>query len=171
MWQGKCSNQTLWWTIMAHNNRCSWWLYQICIRTFPFNRGTNYFRLMQNFGIYFRKARIWETKWRDKSIMSPVTHNNTFYNIFIIHFQGFQKGFHGPVWDLGAYEQLQIPLGHLKSESCPELYHFSVWFCQDWQEKNKDQVEETDVPAPFEGKFERLHRAVCGRTASIFWNK
>lgn len=126
MWQGKWSNQTLRWAIMAHNTRVSWWLYQMCIRTFPFNRGTNYFPLMQSFGIYFRKARIWEIKWKDKIIMSPVTHNNNFYNIrclnwniLIIHFQGFQKGFQWPSLGAGSIQTAANSIGSLEIWKLP----------------------------------------------------
>lgn len=166
-WQGKCSNQTLLWAIIAHNNRGFWWLYQTCIRRFPFKKGTNYFRLMQSFGVYVRKARNQETKWRDKTIMSPVTHNNVVYkmcclnwNALITDYQGFQHDFQGLSWELVVYKHLQILLYHSKFKSCPELHHCRGWFCWDLQEKNKDGVEGASVPAPSHKTWETTQSSV-----------
>jgi len=166
-WQGKCSNQTLLWAIIAHNNRGFWWLYQTCIRRFPFKRRTNYFSLTQSFGIYVRKAENQESKWRDKTITSPVTHNSVIYHIcclnwnaLVADYQGFQHDFQGLSWVSAVYKHLKILLYHSKFKSCPELHHFKGWFCQDLQKTHKDRVEEAGVPAPSEKAWETTQSSV-----------
>lgn len=81
---------------MAHNNRGSWWLHQMCIGRFPFNRRRNYFSLMRSFGIYIRKARNRETKWRDKAITTSVTHNNVFCNTCCLNWNALITDYWGP---------------------------------------------------------------------------
>lgn len=50
-WQGKCSNQTLLWTIIAHNNRGFWWLYQNMHWKVPFQKTNKLFCF---------NARLWD---------------------------------------------------------------------------------------------------------------
>lgn len=66
---------------------------------------------------YIKKDRNWETKWRGKTIMSPVTQNIVVYNILCLSWdalitdsQGFQHDFLGLPWELLVCKNLQIVL-------------------------------------------------------------
>lgn len=140
----------------------------MCIRRFPFNRRRNYFSLMRSFGIYIRKARNRETKWRDKAIISSVTHNNVFCNTCCLNWNALITDYRGPspvsrAWpgsgSLRAAANSIMSLWRSKAaQNCTTSGRGFVRTCKKKQKLGRGGR----CASSLEGKPERPHRAVCG---------
>lgn len=131
---------------------------------------------MRSFGIYIRKARNRETKWRDKAITTSVTHNNVFCNTCCLNWNALITDYWGPspvsrAWpgfgSLQAAANSIMSFWRLKAaQNCTTSGRGFVRTCKK-ERKKKKWVEEVAVPAPFKASLrDRTEQGVmCGRAA------